>query len=88
MNGAVIDNRGANIQHKAPRNYKLLTDPFIVKGAEKIYRYDGIVVPGDPTYPPVNTRDPRNPISRIRSRLEPQDIQVPRFVYMNSFHHI
>ncbi|XP_058822161.1 histone-lysine N-methyltransferase SETD1 isoform X2 [Topomyia yanbarensis] len=65
-------------QGKAPRNYKLIADPFIHKGVPKIYRYDGIV-PGDPTYPPVIPRDPRNPLARIRSRLETLDIPVPRF---------
>lgn len=66
-------------QHKAPRNYKLIADPFIHKGGvPKIYRYDGIV-PGDPTYPPVIPRDPRNPLARIRSRIEPFDMIVPRF---------
>lgn len=64
-------------QHKAPRNYKLIADPFLHKGVPKIYRYDG-VVPGDPTYPPVIPRDPRNPLARIRSRIEPFDMTVPR----------
>ncbi|XP_053697450.1 histone-lysine N-methyltransferase SETD1 [Sabethes cyaneus] len=64
--------------HKAPRNYKLIADPFLHKGVPKIYRYDGIV-PGDPSYPPVIPRDPRNPLARIRSRLETWDIPVPRF---------
>ncbi|XP_055614148.1 histone-lysine N-methyltransferase SETD1 [Uranotaenia lowii] len=64
---------------KAPRNYKLIADPSIHKGVPtKIYRYDGIV-PGDPTYPPVIPRDPRNPLSRIRSRIEVCDLIVPRF---------
>lgn len=64
-------------QHKAPRNYKLIADPFIHKGVPKIYRYDGIV-PGDPTYAPVIPRDPRNPLARIRSRIEPFVMIVPR----------
>lgn len=65
-------------QQKAPRNYKLIADPFLHKGVPKIYRYDGIV-PGDKSYPVVTPRDPRNPLARIRSRLEVHDIPVPRF---------
>ncbi|XP_058447865.1 histone-lysine N-methyltransferase SETD1 [Malaya genurostris] len=71
-------NSGTSQLSKAPRNYKLIADPFIHKGVPKIYRYDGIV-PGDPTYPPVIPRDPRNPLARIRSRLDTLDIPVPRF---------
>lgn len=63
---------------KVARNFKLLADPFLHKGAPKVYRYDG-VVPGDPTHPPVIPRDPRNPLARIRSRVEPLDIPVPRY---------
>lgn len=65
---------------KPPRNFKLLTDSALSKGAIKVYRYDG-VVPNDPTYPPVIPRDPRNPLVRIRAR--PQDpivLTVPRLV--------
>ncbi|KFB35238.1 AGAP002246-PA-like protein [Anopheles sinensis] len=62
---------------KAARNFKLLVDPFLHRGAAaKVYRYDGIV-PGDPSHPPVIPRDPRS--RRIRSRGEPLDIPVPRF---------
>ncbi|XP_058128570.1 histone-lysine N-methyltransferase SETD1 [Anopheles ziemanni] len=61
---------------KTARNFKLLADPFLHRGAAKVYRYDG-VVPGDPSHPPVIPRDPRS--RRIRSRGEPLDIPVPRF---------
>lgn len=64
--------------HKAPKNYKLLIDPFLVKGATKLYRYDG-QVPGDNTYPPVLCRDPRSQLSRIWNKLEPADLPVPRY---------
>ncbi|XP_069684013.1 histone-lysine N-methyltransferase SETD1 [Periplaneta americana] len=64
--------------HHKPRNYKLVVDPFLVKGASKLYRYDGNV-PNDPTYPPVQVRDPRSQLTRIWTRLEPLDIPVPRF---------
>ncbi|CAK1541621.1 unnamed protein product [Leptosia nina] len=66
------------VVHKAPKNYKLLIDPFLVKGATKLYRYDGIV-PGDQTYPPVQCRDPRSQLSRIWNKIEPADLPVPRF---------
>ncbi|XP_054280902.1 histone-lysine N-methyltransferase SETD1B-A-like [Macrosteles quadrilineatus] len=64
--------------HSKPRNYKMLSDPFLVKGAAKVYRYDG-VVPNDPTCPPVQVRDPRSHLTRIWTRLEPLDLPVPRF---------
>ncbi|CAL1675357.1 unnamed protein product [Lasius platythorax] len=60
------------------RNYKLLVDPFLVKGAAKLCRYDG-TVPGDPTYPQVQPRDPRSQLTRIWTRLEQLDLPVPRF---------
>ncbi|EFN77371.1 Histone-lysine N-methyltransferase SETD1B, partial [Harpegnathos saltator] len=60
------------------RNYKLLVDPFLVKGATKLCRYDG-TVPGDPTYPQVQPRDPRSQLTRIWTRLEQLDLPVPRF---------
>lgn len=69
-------------QPKQVRNYKLLSDPAIIKGAPKIYRYDGIV-PNDPSQPVVIPRDPRPRTaitSRIRSRYDSFDFPVPRFV--------
>lgn len=68
---------GAQQPNKNLRNYKLLIDPFLVKGAAKLYRYDGIM-PNDSQYPPVQARDPRNQLARLRSRIEPLDIPVPR----------
>ena len=61
-----------------PRNYKLLVDPFLTKGATKVYRYDG-VVPGDPSYAPVQPRDPRSKLTRHWTRLEQLELPVPRF---------
>ncbi|XP_069357216.1 histone-lysine N-methyltransferase SETD1 isoform X2 [Maniola hyperantus] len=66
------------VLHKAPKNYKLLIDPLLVKGATKLYRYDGSV-PGDPSYPPVQCRDPRSQLSRIWNKTEPADLPLPRF---------
>ncbi|EDW66490.2 histone-lysine N-methyltransferase SETD1 [Drosophila virilis] len=62
------------------RNFKLLADPQLLKCGSKLYRYDG-VVPGDPTYPTITPRDPRNPLIRIRAKpVEPLMLVVPRFV--------
>lgn len=80
MNGGGGDIRppGSSSQQKILRNHKLLVDPFLVKGRAKLYRYDG-VVPGDTSYPPVIPRDPRNTLaSRMRSRVEPMQLVVPR----------
>lgn len=76
MNG-MFDNRIAAVDKKTPKNYKLLTDPCLIKGAQKIYRYDG-VIPNDPTHPNVIPRDPRSSNSRFRARLDPVDLPVPR----------
>ncbi|VVC93134.1 unnamed protein product, partial [Leptidea sinapis] len=80
MNGAMEHRTpGHNaVLHKAPKNYRLLIDPFLVKGATKLYRYDGIV-PGDQSYPPVQCRDPRPPLSRMWIKFEPADLPIPRF---------
>lgn len=60
------------------KNWKLLTDPLIIKGAVKLFRYEG-QVQGDPTYPAVHVRDPRSQIQRLWSRPEVLDLPVPRF---------
>ncbi|EFX83765.1 hypothetical protein DAPPUDRAFT_47657 [Daphnia pulex] len=60
------------------KNWKLLTDPLIIKGAVKLFRYEG-QVQGDPTYPVVHVRDPRSQIQRLWSRPEVLDLPVPRF---------
>nr|CAD7258232.1 unnamed protein product [Timema shepardi] len=65
-------------QHHKTRNYKLLIDPCLVKGAAKLYRYDGNV-PNDASYPQIQVRDPRSQLTRIWTRLEPLDIPVPKF---------
>jgi len=60
------------------RNFKLLADPQLLKCGSKLYRYDGIVH-GDPTYPTITPRDPRNPLIRIRAKpVEPIMLVVPR----------
>lgn len=65
------------VLHKGPKNYKLLIDPFLVKGATKVYRYDG-TVPGT-SYPSIQCRDPRPQPSRIWNKLEPADLPIPRY---------
>lgn len=72
--------KDTNVQQvtQKQRNYKLLVDPFLVKGATKVCRYDG-AVPGDPTYPQILPRDPRSQLTRIWTRLEQLDLPVPRF---------
>lgn len=80
MNGINMekDKQDKDKQQKAPRNYKLLRDPFLIKGSEKLYRYDGIIL-NDNTYPPVILKEPRSQLTRIWSRLETLDLPVPRF---------
>lgn len=78
MNGTTMDRHGhGQANPKLPRNYKLIVDPFLVKGAAKLYRYDG-VVPNDTSCPPVVPRDPRSHLTRIWTRLETLDLPVPR----------
>ncbi|XP_050503124.1 histone-lysine N-methyltransferase SETD1 isoform X1 [Diabrotica virgifera virgifera] len=80
MNGTTMERHGhGQANQKLPRNYKLIVDPLIKKGATvKIYRYDG-VIPNDTSYPPVIPRDPRSNLTRIWARLETLDLPVPRF---------
>ncbi|CAH2007526.1 unnamed protein product [Acanthoscelides obtectus] len=75
MNGTIMDRHGQG--NPKLRNYKLMVDPFLVKGATKLYRYDGIV-PNEPSYSCGMPRDPRSHI-RMWSRLETLDLPVPRF---------
>lgn len=77
MNGMIVDNGQA--MAKQPKNFKLIVDPALMKGAPmKILRLDG-VVPNDPTYPPVIPRDPRNPLVRVRPKLlDAIELLIPR----------
>lgn len=66
-------------QQKILRNYKLVVDPFLVKGREKLYRYDG-TMPSDPAMSVVlPVRDPRNQLARLRHRQEALELPVPRY---------
>ncbi|XP_036338545.1 histone-lysine N-methyltransferase SETD1 [Rhagoletis pomonella] len=65
---------------KCQRNFKLLSDPALVKGASKLYRYDG-VTSNEQTYSSVIPRDPRNPIVRLRAKpVDPMILIVPRLI--------
>lgn len=78
MNGSMEQRTGSgHASNKQSKNFKLLVDPFLVKGAAKLYRYDG-VVPNDPSYPPVVPRDNRSHLTRLWTRLEALDLPVPR----------
>ncbi|KRK05626.1 uncharacterized protein Dyak_GE29005, partial [Drosophila yakuba] len=84
-NITLVNNSGNNhdsslANSKMPRNFKLLADPQLVKCGTRLYRYDGLM-PGDPAYPTITPRDPRNPLIRIRARaVEPLMLLIPRFV--------
>ncbi|GFS95259.1 histone-lysine N-methyltransferase SETD1B-A [Nephila pilipes] len=64
---------------KKKRNYKLIIDPALKKGPEKVYRYDGVVPGLEKYYPPVHVRDPRSRLSTLWAKTEPADLIVPRF---------
>ena len=61
-------------------SYKMLVDPSIHRGASKMMRYDGLVVPGNPHHVPPSLTDPRNkPLTALWRRIEPMDLAVPKF---------
>lgn len=79
MNGSMEPRASqSHLPPKQPKNYKLIVDPCLVKGAAKLYRYDGNVPDGPCA--PVIPRDPRSHLTRIWTRLEVLDLPVPRFV--------
>lgn len=61
------------------RNYRLVVDPFLVRGGTKQYRYEGAAPAAPPPPPP---KDPRLLRSRNnnwpRSSLDPLDLPLPR----------
>lgn len=62
------------------KNYKLVSDPLLRKGAQKVYRYDG--VPTNPREQPVQVKDPRSSMTildKIWSHREPAELILPRF---------
>lgn len=63
---------------KAAHNYKLVIDPMIHRGAQKIYRFDG-VDPADNSI--ITVKDPRPRYLRFWSKRIPADLPVPKFKY-------
>ncbi|KAK3592640.1 hypothetical protein CHS0354_034716 [Potamilus streckersoni] len=61
---------------KKKHNYKLIVDPMLHRGAQKIYRFDG-VEPADNTL--VHVKDPRPRYLRFWSKRNPADLPVPKF---------
>ena len=75
---------GSQLNPNAPppkwHSYKMLVDPSIHRGAPKMMRYDGLIVPGNPHHIAPTMTDPRNkPLSALWRRIEPMDIPVPKF---------
>lgn len=61
-------------------SYKMLVDPTIHRGAIKMMRYDGLIVPGNPHHVPPSVQDPRNKLpNALWKRMEAMDLPVPRF---------
>jgi histone-lysine N-methyltransferase SETD1 len=61
-------------------SYKVLVDPIIHRGAPKLVRYDGIIVPGDAHHIPPNPTDPRTRLpNSLWKRLESMELPVPKF---------
>ncbi|CAN7985134.1 unnamed protein product [Ixodes hexagonus] len=79
MNGVRPVHHDASHGEKKKRNYKLLVDPAMKKGAVKVYRYDGVVPGQENLYPPVQVRDPRSRLAFLWARTEIADLPVPKF---------
>ncbi|XP_070390012.1 histone-lysine N-methyltransferase SETD1B-A [Dermacentor albipictus] len=79
MNGVRPVQQDASHGEKKKRNYKLLVDPAMKKGAVKVYRYDGVVPGQENLYPPVQVRDPRSRLTLLWARTEVADLPVPKF---------
>ncbi|ODN01969.1 Histone-lysine N-methyltransferase SETD1 [Orchesella cincta] len=75
-----VQNGVANAPPRKKREftaYKLIVDPALVKGAFKVYRFDG-VIPGARSYPSVLLRDPRKQ-KNLQKPTEPMVLPVPVF---------
>lgn len=79
MNGVRPVQQDTSHGEKKKRNYKLLVDPAMKKGAVKVYRYDGVVPGQENLYPPVQVRDPRSRLTLLWARTEVSDLPVPKF---------
>ena len=61
-------------------SFKMLVDPTIHRGAAKMVRFDGSIVPGNPHHVPPIPLDPRNRLpNALWKRMEAMDLPVPRF---------
>ncbi len=62
------------------RSYKLLVDPILKKGQQKLYRYDGVAPgPSGADFSVNVVRDPRSRLSRFWKGREKYDLPVPKF---------
>jgi len=60
-------------------SFKMLVDPLIHRGAQKMVRYDGSIVPGNPHHVPPTPMDPRKRLpNALWRRLEAMELPVPR----------
>ena len=58
----------------------MLVDPEIHRGAPKMMRYDGVIVPGNPYHVSPSVLDPRNKLlSPLWKIMGAMDLPVPRF---------
>jgi len=69
---------------KGSHNYKLLVDPALKKGQQKLYRVDG-VIPGDPTSRVVVT-DPRSRVARLYMKNKQAELIIPQFKVGSTVH--
>ncbi|WAR03387.1 SE1BA-like protein [Mya arenaria] len=63
-------------EQQKKHNFKLVIDPMLHRGGQKIYRFNGID-PADNTLIPV--KDPRPRYLRFWSKKNPADLPVPKF---------
>uniref|UniRef100_A0A915L8Q1 RRM domain-containing protein n=1 Tax=Romanomermis culicivorax TaxID=13658 RepID=A0A915L8Q1_ROMCU len=77
--GVVMDDRRPIVQNER-RNWKLLYDPIIKKGIQKLYRFDGIV-PGNANanLSVRHLSDPRLISARSRGKVDAADLHIPSF---------
>ncbi|KAH3888863.1 hypothetical protein DPMN_012905 [Dreissena polymorpha] len=74
LNGELLKQDPSQKKH----NYKLIIDPMIHRGGQKIYRFDG-VDPADNTM--ISVKDPRPRYLRFWSKKYPADLPVPKFKF-------
>ncbi|XP_014671599.1 PREDICTED: histone-lysine N-methyltransferase SETD1B-like [Priapulus caudatus] len=85
MNGVMSRGGMGNSGHRHPpsqeehkyKSFKLIADPLLGRGKQKVIRYDGII-PGKVNQPLVDVRDPRSRLTRLWKDTEPADLPVPK----------